>query len=482
MAHDIIASRQFGVADQNTFAALSGDCNPMHMDPVAARRTQAGAPVVHGIHTLLWALDSLARCNPDLPAIATLRVRFDKLVYVGDSVDAVLTHRDETGLRLEVKVGGAIGLRLQVGFGPSRPQPAALTAGLLLYQPDTGVLPLDLTLDEMANRAGRIGFAVPPAEIASVFPNAVRAWNANRIAALICSTYLVGMICPGLHSIFGGLSVVVCDDNTMTDGIAFEVTRTDSRFRMVRMEIVGSGLSGTIESFMRRPPAAQQALSALTSRVAPYEFAGSTALVVGGSRGVGELTAKLLAAGGARVIITYVAGQADAERLQDEIMTGGGRCDILRYDVRAPTEPQLQSLSVVADTLYYCATPFIFRRKAGLFVVERFAEFLDFYVTGFYNLYQGLRMRHPSGISIFYPSSIAVEARPADMAEYAMSKMAGEVLCADMVAHQQPIAITINRLPRLPTDQTATLTEFETADPVAVMLPIIRAVQTNRFA
>ena len=55
-----VATRRFGMADQLSFAALSGDYNPMHVDALAARRTQAGAPVVHGMHAVLWALDALA--------------------------------------------------------------------------------------------------------------------------------------------------------------------------------------------------------------------------------------------------------------------------------------------------------------------------------------------------------------------------------------------------------------------------------------
>ena len=55
-----VAKRVVSQELQERFAALSGDRNPMHMDAVAARRTQAGLPVVHGIHTLLWALDSIA--------------------------------------------------------------------------------------------------------------------------------------------------------------------------------------------------------------------------------------------------------------------------------------------------------------------------------------------------------------------------------------------------------------------------------------
>ena len=45
----ILAFRVVDQALQERFAEFSGDRNPMHMDLVAARRTQAGAPVVHGV-------------------------------------------------------------------------------------------------------------------------------------------------------------------------------------------------------------------------------------------------------------------------------------------------------------------------------------------------------------------------------------------------------------------------------------------------
>jgi acyl dehydratase len=45
-----ISSRIFDADDQQAFAALSGDVNPMHMDALQARRAQAGARVVHGMH------------------------------------------------------------------------------------------------------------------------------------------------------------------------------------------------------------------------------------------------------------------------------------------------------------------------------------------------------------------------------------------------------------------------------------------------
>ena len=49
----MLATRTFTEADQIRFADVSGDRNPMHLDAVLARRTQAGVPVARGVHLLL---------------------------------------------------------------------------------------------------------------------------------------------------------------------------------------------------------------------------------------------------------------------------------------------------------------------------------------------------------------------------------------------------------------------------------------------
>ena len=90
---------------------------------------------------------------------------------------------------------------------------------------------------------------------------------------------------------------------------------------------------------------------------------------------------------------------------------------------------------------------------------------------------KALRGRNP-GVSLFYPSSVAVTERPRGMTEYTMAKAAGEVLCADMNESLAPLHVTVRRLPRLLTDQTTSVTATETADPIETMLPIIREVQS----
>jgi NAD(P)-dependent dehydrogenase (short-subunit alcohol dehydrogenase family) len=470
---EFLGRNTFSPADQQRFAALSGDANPMHMDPLAARRTQAGAPVVHGIHVMLRGFDLLARSQPDLPPIARLKTSFNKLIYVGDSVDYQLVQLSEKTATVDAAVDGNPLTRIIFTFGPPAEAPALFAADA---PAEMQAAPADLSLSDMAGRQGRIAVPATAADITAAFPAAAKAWSAPRLLACLATTTLVGMVCPGLHSIYGNFTLHAVHADA-AEPLAWRVMLADARVRLVRLAVQGGGVAGTVDSFVRMPPTAQAAMADLAGLVGAQEFAGSLALVAGGSRGLGELTAKFLAAGGARVIITYAAGRADAETLAAAITAWGGDCTALPYDARQPAAPQLTALPAPPTHLYYFATPPIFRRKSGLFDAARHAELQQFYVTGFHDLFMALHAAAPAGLAAFYPSSVAVADRPADMTEYAMAKAAGEILAADLTAHLPRARIVTARLPRLPTDQTATVVQADTADPIAVMLPIIRAVQ-----
>ena len=81
--------RSFSPDDQIAFAKLSGDYNPVHLDPVRARRTRFGYPVVHGIHVLLWALDTLVSQKSDLQLVS-LKFFFNQALEVGEVVQFIL--------------------------------------------------------------------------------------------------------------------------------------------------------------------------------------------------------------------------------------------------------------------------------------------------------------------------------------------------------------------------------------------------------
>ena len=62
-------------------------------------------------------------------------------------------------------------------------------------------------------------------------------------------------------------------------------------------------------------------------------LAGKTALVTGGSRGIGAACAKLLAARGAAVVVTYSNSAGQADRVVAEIEAAGGRAFAVQADM-----------------------------------------------------------------------------------------------------------------------------------------------------
>jgi acyl dehydratase len=464
---------------QHSFALLSGDRNPMHMDSVAARRTQAGQPVVHGMHLVLWALDVLCRHKPPAGSLAQITVRFQGLAYVGDVVTLESRFQDGVGSRLELCVDGMVVTTINLIYGQPAITSVQANESAIVASASWPEEPVEFSLEKMANASGWLAFAKSQEEFAHVFPSLSTTIGAKRVAGLACMSRLVGMVCPGMHSIFARFTIKVVEPNSGPDAIHYQVISVDERVRLIKQSVEGAGWSGVIESFARVPPITQPSMEHLATLVRNSEFQGSTALIVGGSRGLGELTAKLIAVGGGAVTITYAVGRNDALEVQRQIQRWGGRCEIMQYDATKRAAEQLVFLNPVTASLYYFATPFIARRKASLFVQSVFNDFLRIYVAGFYDICHELSYGPGSALNVFYPSSVFVESRPVGMTEYTMAKVAAEILCADLARSRKGLHIIVERLPRMLTDQTATVMPIKTASPLEIMLPIVRRVETG---
>lgn len=478
-----VASRTFDMDDQTYFARLSGDFNPIHMDPVAARRTQAGAVVVHGIHAALWAVDKLVETGGVTERIVSLKVQFSKFIFVGSKVDLKLLRRDGKVIKAELAVGGVTTTTLILTVGtPNK------TNGSVLPSNTSWTMAADqpaniVRLEEMTEVSGWIDITAPAKQVEHHFRYAASAIGTARISAIALLSRLVGMICPGLHSLFAEFAVNLVDSPDNQGRIGFCVSETDERFRLVRMNISGAGVCGSVQAFLRWPPIAQAPLSDIVKIVAPNEFLGSTVLIIGGSRGLGALTAKIIAAGGGKVIVTYATGRLDALQVTEEIhrQIAPGVCQAISFDARKNAANQLRPLDVEVSHLYYFATPPITRQKEAPFTPDLLDEFIRIYVKGFYDCCHFLSEHTSRTLTAYYPSSVFVENTPLAMTEYSMAKMVGEMLCDNMNRSMSRINVVVSRLPRLLTDQTATVPPIRSDDAFGVMLPIIRKVQSPRL-
>lgn len=481
MTSATLASRIFSTRDQASFARLSGDFNPIHMDPLAARKTYAGLPIVHGIHGVLWALDQLVLARIVTSEATSLKVRFTRFIYVGSTVELKLFHRDERSVRADITLGGITATTLILTYGVSGKTEKAVrpVGGVTTPASDEPVAWVDLA--QLTELSGRMDIAGPLEQIDKEFPHVVSAFGVERTAAIALLSRLVGMICPGLHSLFAAFALEFVESPHGKAGVEFFVSKTDPRFRLIQMNISGGGVLGSVDAFLRWPPIKQASLVDIMKVVTPGEFAGSTALIIGGSRGLGALTAKVIAAGSGKVAVTYATGKTEATQLMEEIhsQVGQGVCRALPYDARKRPGDQLETLTEEVSHLYYFATTPIYRQKEELFVSTLFDEFTQVYVKGFYDCCHALAGRRSQVLTAFYPSSVFVEQNPLTLAEYSMAKLAGELLCSTMNRGAEGVRVIVERLPRLLTDQTATVPPIHSSDPLEVMLPIIRNVQMS---
>jgi 3-oxoacyl-[acyl-carrier protein] reductase len=95
-------------------------------------------------------------------------------------------------------------------------------------------------------------------------------------------------------------------------------------------------------------------------------FAGKTALVTGGSRGIGRAAALRLAADGARVAVNYVANESEAARTAGEITAAGGTATIVQGDVANPDDVA----RMVSDTRRAFGPIDLLVHSAGISIVE----------------------------------------------------------------------------------------------------------------
>jgi hypothetical protein len=472
MTDEILASRNFTLDDQLAFARLSSDFNPMHLDRNFARRTQAGAPVVHGIHNLLWAIDAMLRSFPF--DIWSIKVRFPQPLFLDEIAEIKIRSRTESSISVEVLAAGTVVATIKLSSKPAnllgssaRPTAAA---------PQQLAEPSDLPFAQMVGQSGAVATPAGDDEVRKLFPDLSNSIGPAAVHALLATSQIVGMACPGLHSLFSGLEVSRDPATNSKRAISYAVSKSDPRFRSLQIDVRGSGIAGRLDAFARLPPPAQPKMTAISARVPNGVFAEQRVLIVGGSRGLGEVTAKIVAAGGGHPVITYREGKREAEAVAADIRQTGGTCDVIRYSALEPAGGQLHGIGDVAFC-YYFATAKIFQRKSALYEPEKLHAFLSYYANGFHDLCMALAQHRIGRIRIFYPSTAAIDEAASGATEYAMAKAAGEVLANYMSVFLPNVDVVSRRLPRILTDQTATIGIASTHDPLDVMLPIVYEVQ-----
>ena len=249
----------------------------------------------------------------------------------------------------------------------------------------------------------------------------------------------------------------------------------NKRFNRVNINLNGKGITGDIVTSIRPEPVKQTSFAEVRGLIGDLNLKGHRALIVGGSRGLGEVCAKVVSAAGADVLLTYAAGAQEAEDVAAEIRNAGANAITERLDVISIKETNLEKIKQFKPTqMYYWATPKINITNSAIFREELFEKYSNIYLYGFFNLINSLQSHENDILNIFYPSTTLIDEPMAGVVEYAAAKSAGESCCHTIEVVHKHINCTVCRLPKIRTDQTATLFGNDGADPLTEMIAIVR--------
>jgi len=333
---------RFTTADMVLFAQASGDTSPLHTDPAHCRQTPFGEPLVYGG---LGAMACLGHLEGDA-VIRRLEIAYQNPFFVDVPYQVQVISQDDSGVEIALRDGDLTLVRLKAGFGePNRitddlePHFNAAERGLREASPqyewpayektmtDSGPFQSDhKALQSLAKRFGIQNKAV----------------SNRHLDTLVYFSYLSGMVFPGYHGMSSQIRVDFTEPGPERQyGFRAKTEHFDNSYGLLSIATNlssenGLAASGQLKAFVRKslPPIDLAEFSHKDK--AEGDLSGKTALVVGGSRGLGEAMVKGLALRGAHVILNFKSCKAQAEQIISDLSQAPGKITLLQGDAGDP--------------------------------------------------------------------------------------------------------------------------------------------------
>jgi NAD(P)-dependent dehydrogenase (short-subunit alcohol dehydrogenase family) len=445
----------FSREEMARFRQASHDVNPLHVSELYARKSPFGEPVVYGALAALACLGRLERRGSQ--TLARLTVEFRDALAV-DTPYQLEIDENEQAATLTLRDGRRTLLLASAAFRAGAPLPADQRP-----LPPPRREPADRSATDLPPDLTAQG-SYAPAEPA--FGQLLRAYGlperglgSTEAAALCLASFLVGMELPGQRALFSRLLFEPAAGGAPQIDYQAKLLMFDARFQLLRarVELTGEGRSLgqlTLESFLRDD------LPAPAPPVRSERWLGKTALVVGGSRGLGAAVARALAWQGGQVFTTYVKSQAEALALAEGVAGAPGRIVPVAADAGdlADCRRLRETLPGGALDLLVCSA---FPAVRALWIEETAADRIVRFVGDSVRLVTNplatfLPALARAGGQVALVSSIWAESAPADFPHYVAAKLAVEGLVRVAAREYPAVGFLITRPPRLRTDMTNT--------------------------
>lgn len=456
---------EFCLHDQKYFADLSGDFNLVHLDSKYARRSLWGEIAVHGIHQLLCALENYLSKIKSPIALSNLNVEFVKPLGLDAPVDVLLEENNQSIELKLVSKDSIVYTSVRFDFQLEKNR-MDYNIKQVSFEKSS---PTKLKINDINQNEYFVELLLNRTLLKKNFPYLNNFLPIKQIAIILATTRIVGMKCPGENSIFSELNLSFRDDEGYkSNKIFYKVKKAHKVFKMVNIGLSGEGFDGMMKTFIRPEAQQQETVENLTQYVTSEQFKGERALVIGGSRGIGEVASKLLSLGGAEVTLTYNKGEKEAQKIVEDLKMFGCTVKYMQHNVL----DKAIEIEGEYSHLYYFASPFIFCGEKDRFSTQIFENFSNYYISAFLKTVQSLL---PGGLkNVFYPSSTAIDELINGMWEYSAAKTAGEHVCELLEKRYPELTVFKPRFPRTTTDQTVSLMPVKSESPEVILEKLLK--------
>ncbi|MEM9196833.1 MAG: SDR family oxidoreductase [Pseudomonadota bacterium] len=218
-----------------------------------------------------------------------------------------------------------------------------------------------------------------------------------------------------------------------------------------------------------------------------HQLSGKSALVTGGSRGIGAAIAKRLAAQGAAVTLTYAASRGAADAVVQEIVAAGGKARAIAADAREVGA----SAAAVADTVAHQGGLDILVSNAGINISKPIDQYLDADYEAVFDVnvrasFEVIRAAAAEmtdgGRIIAVTATIANSFFAPGLAVYGASKAAVNAFVQGWARDLGPRGITINAVVPGPVDTDMNPDRTELADWLKSQVPLGRYGTSDEVA
>ena len=227
----------------NIFMDSSNDYNPIHSDTSFIKNTSLKDINIHGTHIILKVLDTLLKYDI---TVLEMSVRFISSIYRNESVHLSIDLENKI-----VLISSNDKLCVKINYTIDK-KSTRRTPTIEYDKPKYSQSRL-LSFDDVSTmKDQKFQIIKSSSDLDSLYPAIIRIYHESFISELCSISYLIGMECPGFHSIEGGISLRFYTKERSSISPKFNVLFADERFDYIVIMIESLTFSAKVDVIYRR--------------------------------------------------------------------------------------------------------------------------------------------------------------------------------------------------------------------------------------